>query len=101
MDFSILKHWVENRQLLCRFSLSLFQALGSWGRARGGGTLSVVGDERKRRASEEKMWETVSVVEGERGKKRGKTVSVVGGERKSRASGIKMGTIKKVETDTT
>ena len=57
MDFSILKHWVENRQLLCRFSLSLFQALGSWGRARKKreGTLSVVGGERKRRASEEKM----------------------------------------------
>ena len=85
MDFSILKHWVENRQLLCRFSLSLFQALGSWGRARGGGALSVAGDERKRRTSEEKMGETVSVVEGERGKK-GETLSVVGGERQKRAS---------------
>ena len=47
MDFSILKHWVENRQLLCRFSLSLFQALGSWGRARGGDSLGSWGRAKK------------------------------------------------------
>ena len=79
-------------------------------RGKKGGTLSVVGAERKRRAREEKMggdclgsWgrakkagergkkgETVSVVRGER-RKKGGTLSVVGGERKKRASEEKMG----------
>ena len=62
---------------------------GSWGRERGkkGGTLSVVGGERKKRASEEKKG-------GLRARKksgRGGTVSVVGGERKKRASEEKKG----------
>ena len=70
MDFSIL--WVENEQLLCRCSLSLFQALGSLERARKkrGETVSVVGASEKR----------------ERARKKGGTLSVVGGERKNRAS---------------
>ena len=78
MDFSILKHWVENKQLLCRFSLSLFQALGSWGRAR------------KKRGDSLGSWGRAKKA-GELGKKWGKTVSVVGGERKKRGSEEKRG----------
>ena len=67
-----IKCWVENEQLLCRCSLSLFQALGSLGRARKkrGETVSVVGaseekrvdslgswGQRRKRAREEKMGE--------------------------------------------
>ena len=75
MDFSIL--WVENEQLLCRCSLSLFQALGSLERARKkrGETVSVVG------ASEKSG----------RARKKGGTLSVVGGERRKRAREEKMG----------
>ena len=77
MNFSILKQWVENSKLPCRFSLSLFQALGSWERAR------------KKRGDCLGSWGRAKKA-GQRGKK-GETLSVVGGERKKRASEEKKG----------